>query len=510
MLILAHFSFNKNYKLFPQLFEQLILPAIIVIRVIIAAPFISLMTLYLLVFLLLMATQFPAVAVFFALVALVMFDFALFNFAMIFVLPAVLPVVIIVLLIIIRVVITVLRVCINNSQRNINGIATAWVRMPNGTIISYGAHGGGAVYPLSIEDANGNFINITYRGNQGPKLGTVTDTMGRVINFNYDSGGNLLTVTAPRMRNQGVNYGLSRSRTLVRLHYKQLQSFNYSFAPGITVAGANAPLVPDAIYYPATNTGYWFGDTDSYSSYGMLTKVVEQRGMSWQASADEQGIVNAGLMTKQALYNYPLATLNETGRTNGVGLSDAPTYTKLTESWAEMDVATPAVTNYDIQQNASPRVTTVTQPNGAVSRQYAFNYSSLPETDPNKYRDGLVYQDETYVPDPNGISVPNLTGTFKLVGKSTVEWQEGDYRAPRPLSIEVFDENNQKFRTEFDYTGGNFNSTRAKSRKGKTALKKLKTNPASKRVAQEQKQQLRSLFRLLKPNLRRKCRAREI
>ncbi len=48
-----------------------------------------------------------------------------------------------------------------NSFRYNSGIRNATVRMPNGTTISYGAPGDGAVYPTGITDANGNYINIT-------------------------------------------------------------------------------------------------------------------------------------------------------------------------------------------------------------------------------------------------------------------------------------------------------------------------------------------------------------
>jgi hypothetical protein len=68
------------------------------------------------------------------------------------------------------------------------------------------------------------------------------------------------------------------------------------------------------------------------SSYGMIARVIEQRGMNWQTSSEEQGTVTPGQMTKQAVYNYPLFTVNESGRTNGIGLTDAPTYETLTES----------------------------------------------------------------------------------------------------------------------------------------------------------------------------------
>ncbi len=349
-----------------------------------------------------------------------------------------------------------------NSTRLSSGISTANVNMPNGTSILYGASGNGAVYPTRITDANGNYINITYKNNQGPNIETVSDTMGRIIFFNYDSAGHLLNVTAPRTL--GFEGG-RRTRTLVRFHYRQLP-LNYSFAYGTgVVVRDNAPWVLDAVYYPATRTGYWFGGADPnssdyssyYSTYGMLTKVQEQRGMNWQSSAEEQGIITAGQMTKQAVYNYPLTTANDAGRTNGINLSDAPTYEILTESWDGMDDAS-AVTTYNLQQNAVPRVTTIMQPNGAVSRQYAYNYSSLADTHPDKYKDGLVYQDETYVPDANGITIPNITGTFKLASHSVVTWAQGEYESPRPSRTEVFDdENNQKVTTEYDYTGGRFN-----------------------------------------------------
>jgi YD repeat-containing protein len=218
--------------------------------------------------------------------------------------------------------------------------------LPNGTQVLYGAQGDAAVYPTRITDAQGNYITITYRNNHGPKIETITDTMGRVVTFQYDSSERLISIKTPNINSNG-------QRTWVRLHYRQI-ALNTSFTPGIQGMVRNNdywPWVLDAIYYPGTNTGYWFGDADSYSTYGMLAKVIEQRGMSWSASAEEQGTITQGQMTKQALYNYPLTTTNETGRTNGLNLSDAPTYTELRENWAESDDGE-AITTYDVQQNS--------------------------------------------------------------------------------------------------------------------------------------------------------------
>ncbi len=343
-----------------------------------------------------------------------------------------------------------------------NGSSSGWAKMANGTTVNYASYGyGDGIYPTKITDVQGNYITITYVSGRGSSIETITDTMGRVITFQYDSNNRLISISAPRMTGQGAQYGTKTTHVLIRLHYRQL-ALNYSF-PGMNVsAGDNAPWVIDSIYYPATKTGYWFGGADSshsdyssyYSSYGMLTKVEEQRGMNFLFTPDEQGTIIKGEMSKLAVYNYPLTTANEADRTNGVNLSDAPTYETLTESWAGMDVAELPVTRYSINNNdfhddgttnSPSRTITVTQPNGAISKQYSYRT-------PGAWTDGLVFADETIVTSG---SPPNATQT--VVGSSLVSWQQGDYGVPRPSWTETRDENNHKTRTEFDYTGGRFN-----------------------------------------------------
>jgi hypothetical protein len=197
---------------------------------------------------------------------------------------------------------------------NYGNYGSGWAKLPNGTSITYSTIGAtpDQVYPTSITDAQGNYITVTYRNPSRPQLETITDTLGRVITFQYDSCNRLISVTAPRMQNEEPIYGGGKTRVVMRIVYRTL-NLNYSFASGITpVVGNPSPYVIDAIYYPGTNTGYWFGDSDSYSSYGMITKVVERRGMSWTAGPEEQGTVNPGTLseTKKAEYNYPLTTTN--------------------------------------------------------------------------------------------------------------------------------------------------------------------------------------------------------
>ena len=304
------------------------------------------------------------------------------------------------------------------------GIVSAQAKLPNGTLITFGASSG-HVYPTRIEDANGNYIIITYVNNIGPRIQTVTDSLGRVISFHYDPNNLLTAITTP-----GFNGG--PARTAVRFHYRQL-ALNYAFNGLTPVVRDPNPWVIDAIYYPATNTGYWFGDTDSYSSYGMIAKVVEQRGMGFSAaSLNDQGTVTQGLVTRRETYNYPLSPDNS--------LTDAPSYTSMTESWTRdgtnFDSAT---TGYEVHQNSTPRTTTITLPNGTKNTQYSYNYTNLPDSNPLKALDGLVYRDETYVTPTS------------ILQSSTSTWEKGAYDSPRPLRVEKTDERGQTTAAEFSY-----------------------------------------------------------
>jgi RHS repeat-associated protein len=293
-------------------------------------------------------------------------------------------------------------------------MVSARATYPNGTVFEYGAQGVGAMYPTRITDPNGNYITITYVNNQGPRIQTVTDTLNRLINFHYDDGGLLTAVSAPGLGGE--------TRTLLRLHYTTL-TLSPSFS-GLTPVVRNwTPQVIDAIYYPATGTGYWFGDADSYSSYGMLTKVIEQRGMGFNASTlNEQGSVSPGALTRQQVYDFQYDNL-----------TDAPTYSSMTEQWTRDGVSTDqAVTSYEVHENSTPRTVTVTLPNGLKNIQYSYNA-------PGQFNDGLIYLDETR--DANNT----------LLQSSTSAWQQGAYDSPRPTRIEATDELGQMTATEFGY-----------------------------------------------------------
>src|SRR5262249_42073302 len=146
-----------------------------------------------------------------------------------------------------------------------------------------------------------------YGVEEGPNIETITDTLGRTIQFYYERTGavpnekDLLTaVTAP-----GLNG--SAARGIMRLQYdtKNLSNAgsNYGFQAGLTTHVRDNGIINviRAIYYPATATGYWFGDADSYSNYGMLRKMSERRGMTCSVGGADCSSISTPLTVQPSI-----------------------------------------------------------------------------------------------------------------------------------------------------------------------------------------------------------------
>ncbi|HET6975279.1 MAG TPA: carbohydrate-binding protein [Pyrinomonadaceae bacterium] len=65
------------------------------------------------------------------------------------------------------------------------------LRAADGSILTYQQVSGGNFMCVGLKDRNGNFITVSYAGN---RVNTITDTLGRVVRFNYPSG-NLDSIT---------------------------------------------------------------------------------------------------------------------------------------------------------------------------------------------------------------------------------------------------------------------------------------------------------------------------
>ena len=299
-------------------------------------------------------------------------------------------------------------------ERGPNGIFLGRAWFPDGTYVAYASPYDEALYPTYIRGRNGNQISISYI--QG-KISVITDTIGRVITFKYDSAKRLIAIKGP-----GYN---GTTQTYVRLHYTQ-KTLSYGFSGLKALVRDASPYMLDSIYYPVTNTGYWFGDNDSYSSYGMLAKVKMVRGMTSTGTDTSQGTVTQGSMSTETVYNYPL--------TANSSLTTAPMYTTKTETWYKMNTAEASVTSYSVNNTATPRTTTITLPNGTRNKSYSYNTSGT-----SSWKDGLVYQTEF------------LSPSNAVLSKQALSWEEGYNSIPRVTQVLSTDEKNQTLKQTLAY-----------------------------------------------------------
>jgi RHS repeat-associated protein len=296
-------------------------------------------------------------------------------------------------------------------------------RYPNGTMVVYGAAKDGALYPTEIIDANANYITIAYRNNAGPQIELIADALGRVVNFDYDDNGRLISVTAP-----DLNGG---TRAVLRLHYHTM-ALNYStegMGPYFPVAasprsGQEIVLV-DGIFFPSTSTGYWFADSDSYVPLGILTKVSQRRSMSfWAADSHVQGMLTAGVMTRERVYDFQRSST----------LLDIPTYRSVSETWDGMTVPA-AVTWHSVNLKSPPLYMETKFPDGTTFTQY------VGSTQSNSYDDGLVKEEVTS--DPSG-ATKQVAIDRKIIG---------NYGGPLITGRTETDELGQTLSTQYRYAG---------------------------------------------------------
>ncbi len=297
-------------------------------------------------------------------------------------------------------------------------------RYPDGTTIYFG----GAqsidnpnifvLRPLRTVNSNGSHILYNYSSG---RLSTIVDSLARVVTFHYDSNQLLTAVTAAGLKDEN---GTVVNRTLVRLHYKQLP-LNATFQGLTPVVTTPAPWVIDAIYYPATGSGHWFGDSDSYSSYGMIKRVEEHKSMTFSnAPLNEQGTIQAGTVAREFDYDYPAGPS---------GLADAPAYDTVTESW-EGSTSGSAVTQFNVVEEGTTRTVTTTLPDLNKTIEYSY-------LKPGQWDNGLVYKSEM------------VQGSVVLQTVTTT-WQQGHHGAPRVQRRDFTNVRNQTHYRTYGYGDG--------------------------------------------------------
>jgi len=258
--------------------------------------------------------------------------------------------------------------------------------------------------PYRLTDSNGNYITIAYKltacdpncspcSNCDPiyptlMLDYLTDTMGRIIQCNYNSNLNLVSITAPGFGGTAQN---PVTTTVAQFDYES-RSVSSSLFIGLTVENIPAQSADfiKHVYMPATGTGYTF----TYSAFGMIYNVSGRRQMSINGS----GVISDGVESNSVNFNYQAASTP--------ALTNAPTFTQRTESATNASTATYSYSN-------SPGFQTKTY---TITRPDTSTLNLTRSTNTSSVANGLLTQSEiktgggvsmaksviTYANDPGG------------------------------------------------------------------------------------------------------------
>jgi YD repeat-containing protein len=278
------------------------------------------------------------------------------------------------------------------------------LRTTDGTQMSYGRFGSDW-HCTQIEDRNGNLIQAGY--NSFGDLTNVTDTLGRVLTFNYDGNGNLQSITQPWTVN-----GSSQTHTWATFGWGT-QQIQPAFSSSLSLVG---------IY--------------SGETIPVLTQVGLADGSHYNFEYNNNGQVNGirrytDIQRVYSRYDYDSATTdcpritaahvwasNWNGDTNG------------TASTSE-EATTSFVDNHD----GSHQMTT---PDGTVFKEFYGGSGDLPA-----WQHGLVTSSQVI----SGSSVPKTTTVAYTQDNTSVNYQTN----PRVVETNVSDGTNHR-RTTVDYS----------------------------------------------------------
>lgn len=284
---------------------------------------------------------------------------------------------------------------------------------PNGTIVGYGAAGGGyRSYPTSITDRNGNYILISYRNGVGPRIDTITDTMNRYVRFYYDSNADLVTITVPGLTGQS-------DIQVMRFYYENISLGSASSL--FNTGSVNVNTLPSTIrgiryiYLPASAEGTSSSDGDTgyrfdYSPYGMIRQITKFRGMTASTtSTSSTGTVTEGSNTVAATttYDYP---------SSAASLTDAPTYSHRTDDWAGRTTSGSAPQyTFEVSESSTETLSRVTAPDGSVVERVSIKNTG-------QWDDGLVK--ETRIQN-----APSTT-SHTVYAKTVLSWEQSPSSGP--------------------------------------------------------------------------------
>lgn len=296
---------------------------------------------------------------------------------------------------------------------------------PDGTV-TYFSNINNRLLPTSITDRNGNVIIIAYRpevdqygnwtGYSPYAIDYVTDTLGRIIQFHYDTSGRLITITMPGFGGSASN---PITQTLVQFDYES-RTLGYSFS-GLAVENTGYGFF-DAlkhVYFPATGTGYIF----TYSSYGMVYNYSVRRQMSIGSYGwPPQTYITDGVESANVTFNYPVSA--------GTALSDAPVFSQRTETAINSPTS---VYTYSTSTDSGAQTMTFT-----ITRPDSTTVQTTRSTNASLVANGRVVQSEI----KNGAA---------SLSKTVLTYANDPAGAPQVQSVTSYDDTATPVKVDFDY-----------------------------------------------------------
>jgi YD repeat-containing protein len=228
------------------------------------------------------------------------------------------------------------------------------LRSTDGTQLAFTGLGGEWRCYL-VKDRNGNYISAAYYGDG--RLQVVTDTLGRVLTFNYDNYQNLLSITQPWRRDTEANPNPTQDETH---SWATFGYTNVTLLPqfsNLAVMGEQAGTVIPALSQVGLPDGSYY--KFSYNEWGQVWKVTHfaadsvtpagQPNDSHPLSFTRLNLPGSDLQAASAQTDCPRFTQEKTWIENGVMNQSAEvttSYGTWTANMASCDVTVPDGTIY--------------------------------------------------------------------------------------------------------------------------------------------------------------------
>jgi hypothetical protein len=166
--------------------------------------------------------------------------------------------------------------------------------------------------PYQIEDTNGNIISIVYQDANSLHVSTITDTVGRVIRFSYDSTGTMLQSVAQLNSSGQVfrQYTFGWENRVINFNFTLRATAGLGIPPGFLTSGQttenllNRVTRPDGTQVVFDYVHDLLGESEDNPDWGIVKSIQEQSstGASRYTTHYVLPAIAAGMLTSNPTY----------------------------------------------------------------------------------------------------------------------------------------------------------------------------------------------------------------